>query len=1050
MEAVNNIRPLIFLSLCLLLVVPVFNVLVQAQSRTDRVTSAVSAGSTDEVPSQTKAAGVAMQPILVCSLSAPLIIADNVILRYVPMPFTLTVTVTNTGDMLTDSVWARIMLPKDLELAAPDIPDRHTKDILPSRLSPTQSGSATWQVKHPLTDVEKSYVVTVWVKTANADSSKCEITVTIPPLDSPILAPRCYVPASLYFDDTLDTYVPNPIPLRLTCVNSGNTNAFNVEGTIILPPDLELDPPGQPLTRLFTPSTMQKYVPPAPHPELTWTVRWTKRYRYDVAPEIRFTVTGKNFLGAQLDSTDVRCAIPVPGVQPLLACYAFDMPDSLALNAAGLDVEPNPFRVSFTIRNKGNNVGRITRLYINFPPDGLSLDPSSPNPMNQTMSLDLDKDESRTFEWIIKVENRITRRLSRITVTAIDDEGEYIVCEGWLPIANLKTAMRCDLRTSERELRYIPALGEYAPDHFVITETLTNTGGANLHDVMAEVEWTDPSGMDLVEFDPDYVDNTNPKRWDVLLPGMDQTFAWGFRLKNKNRTGVPQGLTFVIKYGSRETPFIVGGCEVPVLVDAIPAAHFDTQCSGPDTIYADTQAGVYIPKSFDVTLYVCNVGSKYADSLTATILIQSSNVRTMPGYPIVLEKGILTGTDTLGVDSCYTFRWSLEALPTDITSPTRIKFTVQASNAEPEECEITIVIPPLGPPNLAPQCYVPSLLVFDENLDAYVPNPFRLSLICVNNGYTDAFNVEGTIILPPDLVLDPPMQPVTKTFTPSTMSKYVPPAPEPKLTWTVRWKTRPRHDVTTVLCFTVTGKNFLGAPLDTTKVCCTMLVQGVPPPLLVCDALELPDSLTLNAAGTDVEPNPFTVRYTIRNIGIGSGEMKRLYISFPTSDGLSLDPSSPSPMDQTGSLGFGKDDWYSAQWIIKVQNHLVRRVPLISVTAIDDEGNPITCADSILIAGVGTVGSGSAPLPTETRLEQNRPNPFNPATTIEYHLGEASEYSLKLFDALGRMVRELESGHKQAGTYTYVLDATGLASGVYLYKLETPGFSETKRMILSR
>ncbi len=740
--------------------------------------------------------------------------------------------------------------------------------------------------------------------------------------------------------------------------------------------------------------------------------------------------------------------IPVPGVQPRLVCDLFEIPDSLALNSAGTDVEPNPFSVRFTIRNQGDSVGRITRVFISFPADGLSLDASSPNPLNQTMSLELDKDESRTFEWVIKVENRITRRLPLIEVTAIDDEGTPIRCMDYLPIANLKTSLRSDIQTNEAELRYIRALGNYGPDRFVITATLTNTGGANLNDLIAELEWTDPSGKDLVEFDPSFPDNTNPKTRGVLFPGQGQTFTWGFRLKNRNTTDVQQVLTFNVKYGSRETPFIGNGDEVPVIIDAVPSARFDTQCFGPDTIYADTLAGVYINNPFDVSFTVCNVGNNSADSLKAMIAIQHPNIRILPGYPIVLEKAILSGTDTLGVGSCYTFRWSLEALPMSIPARARIKFMAQALNAEPQECEIIIAIPPLNPPKLTPQCFVPSQLVFDENLDSYVPNPFRVSLTCVNTGKAEADSVKGTIILPPDLEFDVP-QSATMMFTPSTMGTYVPPAPAPRLSWTVRWKTRPRYDVTPEICFTVTGKNSLGTQLDTTKVCCTMLVPGVRP-LLVCDALEMPDSLALNAAGSDVEPNPFTVTFTIRNIGYNVGRMTRLYISFPTTDGLSLDPSSPSQMDRTGILDLSGGVPYTFQWIIRVQNRITRRLPLISVTAIDDEGNPITCEDYLPIAGVGTVGSGYVPLPGATSLKQNHPNPFNPTTTIEYHLGEAGEYTLTLFDALGRMIRTLDSGYKASGTYTYELDATDLSSGVYLYTLETAGFSETKRMILSR
>jgi hypothetical protein len=128
------------------------------------------------------------EPILECAIDAPAIVADNVNVRYVPMPFPVTVTVTNVGGMRTDSVWATIILTKDLELATPDIPDRHTSAWFRRCCSRVRADSTQWMLRHPNTDVEKSYVMTVWVKTANADSSKCEITIIIPPLDSPILS----------------------------------------------------------------------------------------------------------------------------------------------------------------------------------------------------------------------------------------------------------------------------------------------------------------------------------------------------------------------------------------------------------------------------------------------------------------------------------------------------------------------------------------------------------------------------------------------------------------------------------------------------------------------------------------------------------------------------------------------------------------------------------------------------------------------------------------------------------------------------------------------
>jgi hypothetical protein len=86
----------------------------------------------------------------------------------------------------------------------------------------------------------------------------------------------------------------------------------------------------------------------------------------------------------------------------------------------------------------------------------------------------------------------------------------------------------------------------------------------------------------------------------------------------------------------------------------------------------------------------------------------------------------------------------------------------------------------------------------------------------------------------------------------------------------------------------------------------------------------------------------------------------------------------------------------------------------------------------------------------EFKLFKNYPNPFNPATTIEFNLPITGEVTLKIFNVLGEEVVTLVSGRLSAGSYTYKWDASNMASGVYLCRLEAEGFVETKKMILIR
>ncbi|MHC4321629.1 MAG: T9SS type A sorting domain-containing protein, partial [Planctomycetota bacterium] len=89
-------------------------------------------------------------------------------------------------------------------------------------------------------------------------------------------------------------------------------------------------------------------------------------------------------------------------------------------------------------------------------------------------------------------------------------------------------------------------------------------------------------------------------------------------------------------------------------------------------------------------------------------------------------------------------------------------------------------------------------------------------------------------------------------------------------------------------------------------------------------------------------------------------------------------------------------------------------------------------------------------LPWEFELSQNYPNPFNPSTTIEFDLPKTSKVTLKIFNILGEEVATLVSDRLSAGSYSYEWDASNLASGVYLYRLEAGDFVQTKKMILLR
>ena len=88
--------------------------------------------------------------------------------------------------------------------------------------------------------------------------------------------------------------------------------------------------------------------------------------------------------------------------------------------------------------------------------------------------------------------------------------------------------------------------------------------------------------------------------------------------------------------------------------------------------------------------------------------------------------------------------------------------------------------------------------------------------------------------------------------------------------------------------------------------------------------------------------------------------------------------------------------------------------------------------------------------PIRFSLEQNYPNPFNPSTTIEYSIPESGNVKLIIFNSLGEKVTTLVNNFEEAGIHKVNFDARDLASGIYLYKIDTGKYSSIKKMILLR
>lgn len=133
----------------------------------------------------------------------------------------------------------------------------------------------------------------------------------------------------------------------------------------------------------------------------------------------------------------------------------------------------------------------------------------------------------------------------------------------------------------------------------------------------------------------------------------------------------------------------------------------------------------------------------------------------------------------------------------------------------------------------------------------------------------------------------------------------------------------------------------------------------------------------------------------------------------------------------------------------------------VSINILPSPGVFLSPIPSVAFAAVDVMeldrpaGTTFANLPKTNGLGQNYPNPFNPSTSISFALSEPARVELKVYNILGQEVKSLLNNQEAAGAHQVVWDgkdASGksVSSGIYLYKLVTPSFVETKKMTLMK
>ena len=140
-------------------------------------------------------------------------------------------------------------------------------------------------------------------------------------------------------------------------------------------------------------------------------------------------------------------------------------------------------------------------------------------------------------------------------------------------------------------------------------------------------------------------------------------------------------------------------------------------------------------------------------------------------------------------------------------------------------------------------------------------------------------------------------------------------------------------------------------------------------------------------------------------------------------------------------------------------SYFIDEIPIVKdkiyykITSVDSAGNESVTGEQIVITITGT-GEPIIEIAGEYKLYQNYPNPFNPVTVIPFRLKERSYVKVMVYDIKGELIKTLVNEMKEAGYYEAEFNGSGLASGIYLYRIEVigmgniPVYMDMKKMIL--
>ncbi|MBN1449159.1 MAG: VWA domain-containing protein [Bacteroidetes bacterium] len=957
-------------------------------------------------------------PMLTCTLNGP----DTIRYTsgsYVPNPGLFTVHVENTGDTPAKNLYAALLQGEDLSIDASD----QSLKLLTDSLAAGKSVNGSFRVRILDRTVGRHDTIRVTVYAENGGGMVCEKVVFIEPVRGPVLQLNCDGPDSLVFVDALNMYQPSPFTIQLEARNVGTALADSVVAEFLPPPDIILAT-GEQAAKLLTPSSLGI----GQIGTATWQLRAVPRTvsRIDTI-YVQVKARGKSL--QQTEPCPIAVFIPAARAAELsLTCQV--------VKEAG---EDDTVIVAAGLVNNGTATVYDVSVQVQFP-SKLTL-----NPGTQSLVLFADSirpgEALRSFPWRFTIERGAV--LDSVDVC-------FNVTARFLPPLNCCTSVRipqadkgafassCTLQPDT--VFVAQSSGEY--EEALFRTTISNPGTVVVDSIRCSI--IVPNGVVLAAGDAQVKTVRN------LQPSASEDVQWRLRFVRDTAT----------VYSVRDIRVEMVGadglqqCEESVVVAPPPQlpSDFILACMIPDTLVYDRQLNTYDPSPFLIRAEIRNTGSATLTDIRAT-LTPAAEITLESGESLTKQLGV-----ELGPGQSASIAWSCSGIPQTGTRTAVSQIRVEADGTLSRDCTpVTVLYHPPSNDSVDAQltCVAPDTIFFRGPGQGWSPNPFSVTARISNTGtaplaqlrlqleFNPAFGLETGESM--DKVLDEPLLPGQTA----------------SVSWVLRVLSTP---VGSLSALRVRAQ----APALGVRLCDMQLIVE---PSQAIFTMSIPED-NVGVMGETVRV-PIHMRNTYDLLFRDLTIAVHADTEFVELRGVSLqgtlfagwpEPSTDVPEEGVLRISLAGDAVIPPEGIMLYLQCYLKPQPgslgdlgvVMSTLRFMHHHFALEPGVSALTFDGMITSSGTCiePLVTDTYLQlANRPNPFNPVTTISYHVPpdlDGQYGRLEVLDMHGRLVQRLVDGPLQAGNHELRFDGTGLPSGMYLYRIISGHRMVTQKMLLSK